>query len=691
MSYISFYRKWRPQNFDEIIGQEYNIKTIKNAISNNRLSHCYIFCGPRGTGKTSTARILAKALNCVKGVTPDPCNKCDNCVSISNGSSVDVVEIDAASNRGIDEIRELREKVKYLPNVLRKKVYIIDEVHMLTPEAFNALLKILEEPPEHVIFIMATTEPNRVIPTILSRCQRFDFYPIPADKIKIRLRNIAENENIAISDSAINLISKYADGSLRDADSILEQLAAFGGNKIEVRDVISLLGITDLDLLFNFTDILIKKNLTEGLLIVNKIIGSNQNLKIFISEFLDHLYDLYVIKNYPNPFEILNISEDYKKKYLSQAQELQKEEMEFYMELFTDLLNQARWSEQLKVFFKSTVVKAINYNAMDKIKREREIAAIEAQIESLKKEINKINSVENDFQDIYVPGNEAGKHDTGSEDKDFDIINTAELDKIVNEVEVRSIHKSGEGIGKVSKRPKETDKETDKETGKETNIKGDNAISKEDNAESSMIKLINDNMEKIIQNLRKEKASVYGMFVEAEPDRIENNVLYFRLDENKEWHRDNLNKNNNIVLISNVIKEVTGKNFRIEFETKKKNNGTRDNRDSIESNSASENQSNIKSDPASSNLADMKNKMKITGDSGISTGSETGAGAISGKGRENKEKQSIKKQSTNTGSSLSNKILKTGDSQKSVRTSGDGASKDDDIFSYFEKKFNIKE
>jgi DNA polymerase-3 subunit gamma/tau len=250
MNYISFYRKWRPQNFEEIIGQEYNIKTLKNAISNNRVSHCYIFCGPRGTGKTSTARILAKALNCKKGTTPEPCNKCENCISISNGSSMDVVEIDAASNRGINEIRELREKVKYLPNILRKKVYIIDEVHMLTTEAFNALLKVLEEPPEHVIFIMATTEPNKVLPTIISRCQRFDFFPIPIDKIKERLAKIARSEKITISNPALSLVSKYADGSLRDADGILEQLAAFGEDKIEIKDVTSLLGVTDLGLLF---------------------------------------------------------------------------------------------------------------------------------------------------------------------------------------------------------------------------------------------------------------------------------------------------------------------------------------------------------------------------------------------------------------------------------------------------------
>jgi len=391
MSYISFYRKWRPQSFDEIIGQEYNIKTIRNAVANDRLSHCYIFCGPRGTGKTSTARILAKALSCKKGVTPDPCNKCENCISISNGSNVDVIEIDAASNRGIDEIRELREKVKYLPSSLRKKVYIIDEVHMLTTEAFNALLKVLEEPPEHVIFIMATTEPNKVLATIMSRCQRFDFFPIPMDKIKKKLVKIAESEKIKISDQALNLISKYADGSSRDADGILEQLAAFGEDKIEVSDVTSLLGIAELDTLFELTDILIEKDLSKALLLVNKIISSNQNIKVFVAEFIDHLYDLYVIKNYSNPFEIVNIGEDFKSRYETQAERLKKKELEFYMELFTELLKQIKWGEGSKVFFKSAVIRAVNFIMLDEKGIIEKTRLIETRIDKLKEEFDRMS------------------------------------------------------------------------------------------------------------------------------------------------------------------------------------------------------------------------------------------------------------------------------------------------------------
>ncbi len=619
MNYISFYRKWRPRSFDEIIGQDYNIKTLKNAILHNRLSHSYIFCGPRGTGKTSTARILAKALNCVKGVTPDPCNKCENCVSISNGTSVDVVEIDAASNRGINEIRELREKVKYLPNVLRKKVYIIDEVHMLTTEAFNALLKVLEEPPEHVVFILATTEPNKVIPTILSRCQRFDFLPIPMDKIKERLQNIAGSEKISISKSAIDLISKYADGSLRDADGILEQLASFGENKIEVKDVISLLGITDLDLLFKFTDVLISKNLAEGLSLTAEILESSHNLKIFVSEFLDYLYDLYVIKNYSNPFELVNISEDYKEKYLKQSGELQKKEIEFYMEIFTDLLRQIKWGEDSRVFFKASVIKALNFIASDKQEIEKETALIKAHLESLRKEINKINLERKNAEKSYMSGRESTANGYSNQEDDFDIINTDEIDRMVDEVETHGKYKAGS--------KKNIEKQDIKEAAK------DNSTRKEDDGGNDEFLLIRSNLEKISLALKRKKISVYAMFVEAQPDRLEGGILYFSLGIKKGWHRDHLNKSSNAGLISDVIREVTGRNYGVKFEIMGK-----EEKDSIGDN--------VKSD--------KENKSAV-----------------------------IKKDEIISG--------RAGDERNLKNKEGCNSRGGEDVISYFEKKFNIKE
>jgi DNA polymerase-3 subunit gamma/tau len=258
MPYTVFALKWRPKNFDEIIGQDHIVATLKNAIQKNRLAHAYLFAGPRGVGKTSTARILAKALNCKSGPAVNPCLECPSCIEISAGRSLDVIEIDGASNRGIDEIRVLRENVKFSPASGRFKVYIIDEVHMLTTEAFNALLKTLEEPPEFVKFIFATTQPHKVISTILSRCQRFDFRRIPAMEISAQLERIACAERIEVDKEVLFTVAKASDGSLRDAESILDQLISFSREKISLKEVVSVLGLVEQDALFAITEKIIQ-------------------------------------------------------------------------------------------------------------------------------------------------------------------------------------------------------------------------------------------------------------------------------------------------------------------------------------------------------------------------------------------------------------------------------------------------
>jgi len=295
MSYIVLSRRYRPKSFNEIVGQKHVVTTLVNALQTDRVAHAYLFAGPRGVGKTSMARILSKALNCQKGTAGAPCNKCSTCNSIANGNDIDVLEIDGASNRGIDEIRNIRQNVGYAPAVSKHKIYIIDEVHMLTKEAFNAILKTLEEPPEHVKFIFATTSPGRVPDTVQSRCQRFDFKNISIPDISDRLAQICKTENIAAGEEVLQSIAKYARGGLRDSESILDQLASFCHEKITLKDVYDIFGVVSEEKLSGLINSFIEKNPELSIEVLHDIMDSGKDIEGFIDQLLLYIRDLLLV------------------------------------------------------------------------------------------------------------------------------------------------------------------------------------------------------------------------------------------------------------------------------------------------------------------------------------------------------------------------------------------------------------
>jgi DNA polymerase-3 subunit gamma/tau len=326
-SYLVLARKWRPQLFEEVVGQQHITQTLQNAISQKRVAHAFLFTGARGVGKTSTARILAKALNCEKGPQINPCDQCTNCQEVTHGNSMDVIEIDGASNRGIDEIRELKENVRYTPAKSRYKIYIIDEVHMLTKEAFNALLKTLEEPPPHIIFIFATTEPHKIPATILSRCQRYDFKRIPFREVIGSLKRIVEEEKIQISQRGLLSIAQESEGSLRDAQSLLDQVIAYAGENIRDEDIAEVLGLIDRKILNDTIEAIANRNVERCMEVIEVVYHFGYDLQHFCRELLQYLRNLILIKVSQHPEGLMELPEEELELFKKQAEKFQFDQL----------------------------------------------------------------------------------------------------------------------------------------------------------------------------------------------------------------------------------------------------------------------------------------------------------------------------------------------------------------------------
>jgi DNA polymerase-3 subunit gamma/tau len=358
VSYQVFARKYRPQTFDDLVGQTHVTRTLRNAVEQNRLAHAYLFVGPRGIGKTSTARILAKALNCVNGPTVTPCGVCDSCKEITGGNSLDVLEIDGASNNGVEQVRELRDNVRYAPSKGHFKIYIIDEVHMLTSAAFNALLKTLEEPPPHVKFIFATTEPQKVLPTILSRCQRFDLHRIPANLIAQHLQFIAGKENITLDPAAAHAIAKGADGGLRDAESMLDQLVAFCGDKIAEPDVLNVFGFTSEQTVAQFTEKILRGETPEALELLHAEADNGKDMMKLMSDLISYLRDLLVGKVKPEALAD-DLNPELQKSLEAQAAMIETDRLLELIDQFAAAEGRMKWAPNKRLHFEVALIKAI--------------------------------------------------------------------------------------------------------------------------------------------------------------------------------------------------------------------------------------------------------------------------------------------------------------------------------------------
>jgi len=407
VGYTALYREWRPRTFKEVVGQKHITVTLKNQVIEKRIAHAYLFCGTRGTGKTSTAKILSKAVNCLNPKDGEPCNECEICNKINSGTLMDVIEMDAASKRKLEDIKEVIENVKYPPQEGKNKVYIMDEVHMLTQEAVNAFLKTLEEPPSNVIFILATTDPQKLPITILSRCQRFDFRRIRNEEIFERLRSIVSEQGIYADDKSLNLIARMSDGAMRDALSILDQVISTGDGKVEYDQVLDMLGLVTNENLLRITNSIIEKDVEKSMRIIENIVLSGKDINNFIKDMITHLRNILMIKVSKNPNEILDMSSENIDLVKEQAEKIRIEEIMRNIKILQEAEQQSKWVKQSRIYLELAVLKMckIEYDTSKEVILSR-LNKIEELIKSgniklaMKEEKKKTESKEFDIKKI---------------------------------------------------------------------------------------------------------------------------------------------------------------------------------------------------------------------------------------------------------------------------------------------------
>jgi len=526
LAYTALYREWRPKTFNDVVGQEHITTTLKNQILNHRIAHAYLFCGTRGTGKTSTAKVFAKALNCLNLQDGEPCNECEMCRKINEGLAIDVTELDAASNNGVDKIRDIIDDVKYPPQEAKYKVYIMDEVHMLSAGAVNAFLKTLEEPPNNVIFILATTDPQKLPITILSRCQRFDFKRINNNEITARLRKIVDDQNVLADERSLNLIARVSDGAMRDSLSILDQAISMGNGNVDYNTVVSMLGLVTNEHLFNLTNAVIQRSVEKSIGIIEDVIYSGKDIYLFIKDLITHYRNLLMAKVTNNPEEVLDMSEENIALIKEQSARLRAEEIMRCIRILQEAENNAKLSKQARLYCELAIIKMckIEYDTSSEVMLTR-LNKLE---ENLKNGSIKVATVESQNNNINA------------------------VKKSINNVE--------------SKKPTQTQHIEETLSG---------------NSDSRIT--INDVQKAwrdILEAFKARRAMVISSLIQiGKPIACANGIVTVQFEKQYQFSRDRLSESKNKPIINEVFSEILQENIKVNFVVEEDNKGSKSTED----------------------------------------------------------------------------------------------------------------